>query len=199
MPGNNAVGENNSEENNTNIVSDDKNFIRENKGAVSAELTPDWVLHEIAEAKKEVLSDAKKEINTQVQMDKASLITVFGIFASVISFLTIEFQFLKTLCSVGKITGFSLLLFSLMLGFNLSLDYLVKSRTEKTAPKPNALFTFFVFITFCMGIIFTFIGNEEKCRDNQVYLKYSDEYNKRLTDTDGKITNLENQLREIKK
>jgi len=35
-----------------------------------------------------------------IQASQASFITVFGIFASITSFLTIEFQFLKTLNNI---------------------------------------------------------------------------------------------------
>ena len=64
-----------------------------------------------------VLQDAKEEIAKQIQTDKATLITIFGIFASITSFLTIEFQFLKTISSIEKILGFTLVLFALLFGF----------------------------------------------------------------------------------
>ena len=139
---------------------------------------------EIAEqlkiAKEDFLKTAKieasEEIRRQVQTDKASLTTVFGIFASIISFLTIEFQFLRTICNYEKLMGFTLILASLLLCFNLALDYLIKSRTDTETPKPNIVFSIFVIVLFVLGICFMFLGNEEKCKENKVYEKYSEDF-----------------------
>ena len=59
----------------------------------------------IKNAEIKILQKADHKINEQVQTDKASLITVFGLFASIISFLTIEFQFLKTIDNFNRIIG----------------------------------------------------------------------------------------------
>src|SRR5437868_4106995 len=53
-------------------------------------------------AKEDVLRNAKIEIDKQIQTAQASFITVFGIFASITSFLTIEFQFLKGLANINQ-------------------------------------------------------------------------------------------------
>jgi len=158
----------------------------------------------------EARANASKEIREQVQTDKASLITVFGIFASIISFLTIEFQFLKTICSFEKLLGFTLILASLLLCFNIALDYLVKSRTDNKTPKPNLYFTIFITIVFVCGICFMFLGNEEKCKDNKIYDKYSEnftnqqtefnqnyvnEQNKKYSELETKIENIEKQIK----
>lgn len=164
-----------------------------------------WVKEQIATAKKEVIEDAEKAIREQVQTDKASLITVFGIFASVISFLTIEFQFLKTLCSFEKILGFTLILFALLFSFNVALDYLVKSRLDKQTPKPNLYFIFMVVLVFIAGIYFTFQGNEEVCRDNKIYQRYSDQFEvnsneqqKQFDNFNVRVKNLEMQINNLK-
>ena len=103
---------------------------QERKDSFNVEEVKQEIAKAIEDAKKEFLKQAKEdsgnEIRNQVQTDKASLITVFGIFASIISFLTIEFQFLRTVCSFEKLIGFTLLLASLLLCFNLALDYLFK-------------------------------------------------------------------------
>jgi hypothetical protein len=154
------------------------------------------ISQELSKAKEEFLKTAKKEaeeeIRKQVQTDKASLITVFGIFASIISFLTIEFQFLRTICSLEKLTGFTLILASLLLCFNLALDYLVKSRTDKESPKPNIFFSVFIAILFAIGIWFIYQGNEEKCKDNKIYEKYSESFINQQSDFNEKYLNQEN-------
>jgi len=120
-------------------------------------LNKDEVKQMIESAKIEVLETArtetKNEINVQVQTDKASLITVFGIFASITSFLTIEFQFLKTLTSLKQILGFTLVLCAMLFGFNIALDYLVKSRLDSETPKPVLFFCLFVTVLFFVGIV----------------------------------------------
>jgi heme/copper-type cytochrome/quinol oxidase subunit 4 len=130
----------------------------------------------IKKAIKKAKITTSQEISKQVQTDKASLITVFGIFASIISFLTIEFQFLRTTCSFEKLLGFTLVLASLLLCFNLALDYLVKSRTDSETPKPNIIFSFFIIIIFIFGNYYISLGNEEVCKDNKIYEKYSDKF-----------------------
>jgi len=143
-------------------------------------------------------NEATEEIRKQVQTDKSSLITVFGIFASIISFLTIEFQFLRTICSFEKLIGFTLILASLLLCFNLALDYLVKSRTDKETPKPNLIFSISVVILFILGIIFINFGNEEKCKDNKIYEKYSEDLKNQQTEIKAKIEDIENQIKNQK-
>lgn len=76
----------------------------------------------------QIVDDAKKEMATQIQVDKVALMSIFSIFAFVLSFLTIEFRFLQSVESVGEILAFTLILCSLLLCFPLSLDYLITSR-----------------------------------------------------------------------
>jgi len=151
-------------------------------------ITEETIRKAIEKAKNEFLIATKTEIQKQAQTDRASLITVFGIFASIISFLTIEFQFLRTICSFEKLVGFTLILASLLLCFNLALDYLVKSRTDKETPKPNLIFNISAVILFILGIIFINFGNEEKCKDNKIYEKYSEEFKNQQTEFNQNYT-----------
>lgn len=199
----------NEKENQTINTTSPQSYIEEGASGKPVELTKDWVLEQIKITKEGVLKDAKEDakikIDQQVQTDKASLITVFGIFASVISFLTIEFQFLKTICSVEKILGFTFILFSLLFSFNIALDYLVKSRLEKGTPKPNIIFMLFIIILLFVGIIFSWRGNEEICTDNKIYQKYSDDFenkvqelndnnNQKFKTIDTKLENMNNKI-----
>lgn len=183
-----------------NQSSDGSNFVKKGENK-PVELTQEWVHQQIEIGKSEVFEDAKKEIDKQVQTDKASLITVFGIFASIISFLTIEFQFLKNLCSFEKILGFTLVLFALLLGFNIVLDYLVKSRFDKNIPKPSIYYIIFISFLLFMGIIITFYGNEEVCKDNMIYQKYSEQFREnfenKTQEIDKHLNNQDNTIRNI--
>lgn len=120
---------------------------------VGIPLTEDAVRKMINEAKDEVLVKARNEIQKQVQMDKISLMTVFGIFASILFILTGEFQFLKTITEVRVILGFSLVMFAQLFSFNIALDYLVKTRLDKETPKPNLWFCSFVCALFIFGVV----------------------------------------------
>jgi len=166
------------------------------KPSITLEDAQKEIAEAIEKAKKDFLKTAKteasEEIRNQVQTDKASLITVFGIFASIISFLTIEFQFLRTICSFEKLIGFTLILSSLLLCFNLALDYLVKSRTDIRTPKPNIIFSIFVIVLFLTGIFFMFFGNEEKCMDNKIYDKYSEDFANQQTQFNQDYMNVQN-------
>ncbi len=138
---------------------------------------------EIDKAKEDFLKKAKTdnllEIQKQIQTDKVSLITVFGVFASITSFLTIEFQFLKTICSLEKLIGFTLILASLLMCFNIVLDYLVKLRTDEETPKPNGYFIFLLILLLALGFVFTSLNREEKCQENKAYQKYLEDFDKR--------------------
>ena len=139
---------------------------------LSTQATTDWVDKRL-EALEKKTSD---EINKKVQIERASQITVFGMFASVISFLTIEFQFLKIVCSIEKIAGFSLLLFSLLFSFNIGIDYLVKTRLSEDSPKVNLFIVFFVGTLAIFGILLISKGNEEFCNNNKIYERYADQF-----------------------
>lgn len=123
----------------------------------------------------------QEEIQRQIQDDKISLITIFGIFASITSFLTIEFQFLKTVNSLEKILGFSLILFALLLSFNVALDYIVKSGVSKKTLTPSIAFYALMGSLFIVGVLFASLGNEEYCKDNFIYQRYADNFENRLT------------------
>lgn len=61
------------------------------------------IAHAIEKEKTIILNDGKVEMDRQLQSAQASYISVFGIFASITSFLTIEFQFLKGLGNITHI------------------------------------------------------------------------------------------------
>jgi hypothetical protein len=163
----------------------------------------------IKSAESKILNQAKKEIDKQVQTDKVSLMTIFGLFASMLAFLTTEFQFLKTINSFQKILGFTLILSAFLLSFNIALDYLVKSRLDKKTPRPSCSFTGSIIILFVIGLGFTFFGNEEIGREHKIYQRYSDEfenkqhhlsktYDKKIKDLECGINQLKNKITLLK-
>ena len=95
----------------------------------------------------EALEKAQSEI---LQDYQTSFITVFGIFASVLSFLTIEFQLLKTLKTAKETIGFTLVLWVLLVSFNLALDYIIKSRSSKLGFSVVIIFVFIIGFMFLL-------------------------------------------------
>lgn len=114
--------------------------------------------NKVAAAKQEVLQQNKNEIDRQIQIANASFITVFGIFASITSFLTIEFQFLKTLSNSMEIIGFTLILWSLLFSFNLALDYLVTNRLNQDKYRPNVYLSFIIIVLLIIGLMFIILS-----------------------------------------
>lgn len=97
--------------------------------------------------------------------DKATLLTVFGIFASIVTFLSLEVQILKTVCSFGKIFGLSLIFLSVLLIFNVLLHYIAQTWiNSKNKYFPLAIFIFSISL-FLIGTIASAFGNENKCNN----------------------------------
>lgn len=108
---------------------------------------------ELAVAKQEVLNQAKataqEEISKQIQTAQAFYMTVFGIFASILSLLTVEFQFLSKLERPAHIAGLTMILLASLLGFNITLDCLAKNMFT-TSRWSTALFA--TLTTLLIGI-----------------------------------------------
>ena len=197
-------------------LSEGSAFVITQPSTKEVKLTKEWVRSEISSAKKEVLDKteevAKKQADevvvNELQKERVISITTFGIFASIISLLTIEFQFLRTICSLDKILGFTLILFSVLLGFVLSLDYLAKGRSNKGSVVPQVVLLVIFLFVMSAGIYLASRGNEEVCRENKIYLRYSEQFdedfnelykdvNLRLKLQDERIIELETQLQKL--
>jgi len=115
----------------------------------STQIDRETVVKMIEDAKDEVIQHASE----QVQKTQDSFMTIFGLFSAILSFLTIEFQFLRTLSHVNQIIGFSLLLASLLLSFNLTLDYMVTKRFNQGYNKHYYL-ALLIIAFFGLGLFF---------------------------------------------
>lgn len=132
------------------------------KQQVGISFTREEVTDLIEKAKAEVLEEARKELAIQIQMDKVALMSIFGVFASVLSFLTIEFQFLRTIQPLEKILGFTLVLCALLLCFPLALDVLITSRVYSAhRGRPDSgnlrlwIYLGVIGLLFACGVAFT--------------------------------------------
>lgn len=129
---------------------------------------------------------SKADIDKLIQSDKASLMTIFGLFASILTFLTIEFQFLTKVTCFYNILGFTLVLFALLISFNLALDYLAKNSSDKII-LPNKWFMIFILLTLVSGVVFIWLG---QCSDNEIN-KIQIGYDKKISELETKILILE--------
>ncbi|HGF0779179.1 TPA: hypothetical protein ACF71V_003403, partial [Legionella pneumophila] len=124
----------------------------------------------------------EKKVNEEIAHDKATLFTVFGIFASIVTFTSIEIQILKNTCSFEKITGLSLITLSSLLFFIFILDYIGRSWREEVS-KQMKFFPWHLFLItstiFLMGIGLSISGNEQLCVYNNIYARYEKDFNEK--------------------
>jgi hypothetical protein len=156
-----------SEREQENIINTDQSPARSSPTA-ELEITRDEVKKMLDETKAEIREETKKDIERQVQLDRASLLTVFGVFASIIGFFNFEVHFLKTVKSLWDIVGFSCIMCALLISFNIVLDYLMQSRLNKDAAKLHSRYIFFMLVLFGLGCCAIYQGEQVKKIDTAV-------------------------------
>ena len=128
-----------------------------------------------------------------------NLITVFGIFASIVTFLSIEIQIFKNICDPLRLLGFSLIVLASLVSFIFVLHVIANFWiNEKTKEYPKIIIAF-ILLFFIGGIVLFFIGNDEvSCKENFIFQRYSNDFNNRQldleTDTNSKLNNFEKQF-----
>jgi len=152
---------------------------------------------------KEVVSDyVKEEIQKEIKFDKASLFTVFGIFASIVTFVSVEIQILKILCDVWNVVGFSIIFLASLVTFVLILDYIGRGwRNDfklELKQFPWILLTFIVLLFISGFIAISFSNKEIACKDEAIFKKYESDFSDKQLELqkgyDSKIQNLENKI-----
>lgn len=133
--------------------------------------------------KEKIVNEIILEMEDKLATDKTSLISVFGIFASIVTFLSVEIQILKTICSFWKLVGFTLIMLSSLLLFILILDFIWKNwinfKNNKNTVIPNI--TWFILILLVSWIWISWIAwDENQCKENSIYQRYSDEFSQKL-------------------
>ncbi len=132
-------------------------------------------------------------LNEQIEKQKTDVISVIGVFAGLITFLTVEFQFLKTIHSGERVIGFSMLFWALLISFNIVLVFLLDSSQGKwflKQAKRYWLLMFFVMLNFCGGIFLIVRSNEEIARENKIYEKFSEEFRQELNNVKRELRQL---------
>ena len=144
----------------------------------------------------EIVSNyVKKEIEKEIAVDKASLFTVFGVFASIVTFVSVEIQILKIICDFWNIAGFSLIILASLLMFILLLDYIGRGWRNECKIKFPWFLTIFIIIIFLGGVILANLANEQLCRENLIYQRYERDFTSRQVEIermfDDKMKSLE--------
>jgi hypothetical protein len=149
-----------------------------------------------------VSSNVKEEIQKEIKFDKASLFTVFGIFASIVTFVSVEIQFLKIFCDVWDVVGFSIIFLASLLTFILILDYIGRGwRNDfKFELKQFPWILIIVIVSlFVSGFIAISFSNKEiACKDEAIFKKYESDFSDKQLELqkgyDAKIQSLENKV-----
>jgi len=135
-----------------------------------------------------------------------NLITVFGIFASIVTFLSIEIQIFKNVCNPSRLLGFSFIVLASLLSFVFILHLIASSWiNEKTKEYPKSIVVFIALLFVGGGALF-FVGKDEVlCKENYIFQRYSDDFdnrqielennlNKKLNDYQKQIETLQKQI-----
>ena len=100
--------------------------------------------------KNRVFEDLKKEITT----DRSSVLTIFGIFASIITFLSVQVQILQKATSFDQLAFLSVLLLFGLVSFTALLQYVTKTWIENNSEK--AFYPVYVVILILATLLVVF-------------------------------------------
>lgn len=138
--------------------------------------------------------DKLKKFEERLVTDKTSLMTVFGIFASVVTFLSVEIQIFKNICDPLKLVGFTFVLLGSLLSFILILHWIANFWLDKKEIKFPTGPTIFILVLFVIGIFSFQVGRDEvSCKENMIFERYSNDFNVRQLELEEKIDTRINQ------
>ncbi|MBU0455854.1 MAG: hypothetical protein KKA99_03660 [Gammaproteobacteria bacterium] len=133
-----------------------------------------------------------------------NLITVFGIFASIVTFLSIEIQIFKNVCDPFRLLGFSLVVLASLLSFIFILHLIASFWiNEKAKEYPKSILVFIALLFIGGGALF-FVGKDEVlCKENYIFQRYSDDFNGRQIELENnlnkKLNNYQKQIETLQK
>lgn len=134
--------------------------------------------------------EVRAEIKKQVAIDKNYLLTAFWIFASIVTFISVEVQILKSVCSWLTLAWLSFITLWWLGLFVVLIDYIGKGWWQQEG-KSNISKTI-LFLTgwiFLVGIILAYLWNEQQCKENEIYQRVEHEYWKKIIELENKIEN----------
>jgi ABC-type multidrug transport system fused ATPase/permease subunit len=125
----------------------------------------------------------------RLSTNTTNLITVFGIFASIVTFLSIEIQIFKNICDPFRLLGFSLVILASLLSFIFILHLIASFWiNEKAKEYPKSILVFIALLFIGGGTLF-FIGRDEVlCKENYIFQRYGDDFNSRQIELENNLT-----------
>lgn len=128
-----------------------------------------------------------------------NLITVFGIFASIVTFLSIEIQIFKNICDPLRLLGFSLIVLASLVSFIFVLHVIANFWINEKAKEYPKIIIAFILLFFIGGIALFFTGKDEaSCKENFIFQRYSNDFNSKQIDLEtninSKLNNFEQQF-----
>lgn len=94
------------------------------------------------------------EIEKKIEKDRTSILTIFGIFASLIAFLSVQVQILQKATSFSQLVSLSLILIAGLLCFVLALQWITKTWIEDN--KKSSLIALVIIIVILLAGCFYF-------------------------------------------
>lgn len=135
----------------------------------------------------QLLNDDKNRIKEEIEKTKNSLYTQLWLFASVITFISVEIQILKTTCSNFSLAWLSFITLWWLVIFVILIDHIWRGRWEEEKKKIAKMFLEIAGLIFLVGIILISFWNEQQCKENEIYQKFENEYWKKIIELENKI------------
>jgi cation transport ATPase len=141
-------------------------------------------IEELKNNYKKLEADAKKtyiEFKQETQTDKSKLIEVVGIFVAIFTFISIEVQILESINGVLRISGFTVLLFALLMLFLFLLNYMADNWINKDKNfLPSLKHPFYKYILGIIILSLVLIGigdykNPAEIRNNKEYIELKEQ------------------------
>lgn len=111
------------------------------------------------------IEDLRTELKTESQDAKKEFLTFFGLFASFMTFLSIEVQIFKTNNNINEILGISILILSFLMFFAIILNDISKDVDDfKVFKKPVYLLTLIFLLVGC-GLLYNGSSVNSKNKD----------------------------------
>ncbi len=159
--------------------------------------------------KKEAEVRVRKSVRDEFVANKSYLLTFFGIFATIVIFLSVEFQILKTISYFWNVVGFSLVMLATLLFFVLALDTMGTGYLHNFKKEYKEFLRFRIWFfcviggIFLLGLSFIRPNKEEIFKENRIFKKYEKNFERRQAELeiiyDKEIQTLQNEIMELKK
>jgi hypothetical protein len=141
------------------------------------------------------ISDLRKELKAESQDTKKEFLTFFGLFASFMTFLSIEVQIFKTNNNINEILGISILILSFLMFFAIVLNDISKDVNGfKFFNKPMYVLTL-VFLLF--GCFLLYNGSSVS-KKNDVLLEQNTENKKTIDSLGNEVKSLNKKIKDFK-